>query len=99
MMVPMPRPSRLSDNELKRRLASLPLWTREGDAITRTIKCKGFPGAAAFVQRLVEPAEALNHHPDVDVRYDKVIITLSTHDQRGLTELDLTLAEKIDALV
>jgi len=95
----MPRPSRLTDNELKHRLAKLPHWTRDGDSISRTVKCKGFPDAVAFVHKLIEPAEALNHHPDVDVRYDKVIITLTTHDQRGLTELDLTLATKIDALV
>jgi 4a-hydroxytetrahydrobiopterin dehydratase len=95
----MPRPSRLSDNELKHRLAKLPHWTRVGDSITRTIKCAGFPGAVALVNKLIEPAEAMNHHPDVDVRYDKVTITLTTHDQRGLTELDLTLAAKIDALV
>lgn len=95
----MTRPSRLTDNELKVRLAKLPHWTRTGEKITRTIKCKGFPGAVALVQKLVEPAEAMNHHPDVEVRYDKVTITLTTHDQRGLTDLDLVLAEKIDALV
>jgi 4a-hydroxytetrahydrobiopterin dehydratase len=95
----MSRPTRLTDNELKHRLAKLPHWTREGDTITRTVKCSGFPGAVGFVQRLIAPAEALNHHPDVDLRYDKVTITLSTHDQRGLTELDLTLAAQIDALL
>ena len=95
----MARPSRLTDNELKHRLAKLSHWTREGDTITRTVKCAGFPGAVALVHKLIEPAEALNHHPDVDVRYDKVTITLTTHDQRGLTELDITLAAKIDALV
>jgi 4a-hydroxytetrahydrobiopterin dehydratase len=47
------------------------------------------------VQRLVAPAEAMNHHPDVDVRYDKVTVTLSTHDSGGITENDLALAERL----
>jgi 4a-hydroxytetrahydrobiopterin dehydratase len=51
------------------------------------------------VQRLVAPAEGMNHHPDVDVRYNRVIITLSTHDSGGLTENDFGLAERIDGLV
>ena len=72
---------------------------RQGDAITRTFLFDGFPEATAFVQRLVEPAEAMNHHPDVDVRYNQVIITLSTHDSGGLTEHDFTLAARIDGLV
>jgi 4a-hydroxytetrahydrobiopterin dehydratase len=72
---------------------------RQGDAITRTFRFAGFPEATAFVQQLVEPAEGINHHPDVDVRYDRVIITLSTHESGGLTENDFALAEQIDRLV
>ncbi len=88
----------LSDIEIQRRLGALKGWTRRGGAITRTFHFRGFPEATAFVSRLVAPAEAMNHHPDVDVRYNKVTITLSTHDSGGVTENDLALAEKLDAL-
>lgn len=88
----------LSDIEIQRRLGALKGWTRRGSAITRTFQFKGFPEATAFVSRLVGPAEAMNHHPDVDVRYNKVTVTLSTHDSGGVTENDLALAERIDAL-
>jgi len=87
----------LSDIDIQRRLGALPGWTRRGDAITKVFTFRGFPEAVAFVDTLVAPAEQMNHHPDIDVRYNKVIITLSTHDSGGLTLNDLSLAEKIDA--
>ncbi len=85
----------LSDAEITQRLASLPGWTREGNTLRRTYAFKGFPEAVAFIDRLIAPAEALNHHPDVDLRYNKVIVTLSTHDAGGITALDLELAQKM----
>lgn len=88
----------LSDIDIQRRLGALPGWTRRGDAITKVFTFRGFPEAVAFVDLLVDPAEQMNHHPDIDVRYNKVIITLSTHDSGGLTLNDLSLAEKIDAV-
>lgn len=94
----MARPTRLSDAEVLQRLGALPLWTRRDDTITRTFTFAGFPDAVAFVQKLVAPAEAMGHHPDVDLRYNRVIIVLSTHDQRGLTAFDFDLAAQIDAL-
>jgi len=87
----------LSDIDIQRRLGALPGWTRRGDAITKVFTFRGFPEAVAFVDMLVDPAEQMNHHPDIDVRYNKVIITLSTHDSGGLTVNDLSLAEKIEA--
>jgi len=95
----MPKLPVLADHEIDRRLAALSEWMRQGDAITRTFIFAGFPEATAFVRRLVAPAEGMNHHPDVDVRYNRVIITLSTHDSGGLTENDFGLAELIDGLV
>jgi 4a-hydroxytetrahydrobiopterin dehydratase len=95
----MPKLPVLADHEIDRRLAALADWMRQGDAITRTFTFDGFPEATAFVQRLVEPAESINHHPDVDVRYNRVIITLSTHESGGLTEHDFALAERIEELV
>lgn len=88
----------LSDIEIQRRLGTLKGWSRRGDVITKTFTFRGFPESAAFVTRLVEPAESMNHHPDVDVRYNKVTITLSTHDSGGITVNDLGLAERIDAI-
>ncbi len=85
----------LSDIEIQRRLGALPGWQRQGSVIRRTFTFAGFPEAVAFVRTLVEPAEALQHHPDVDVRYNRVIVTLSTHDSGGITENDLVLAERI----
>ena len=85
----------LSDIEIHRRLGALPGWQRQGTSIKRTYTFAGFPEAIAFVQGLVLPAEAMHHHPDVDVRYNRVIVTLSTHDSGGITESDLTLAERI----
>ncbi len=86
---------RLTDDAIAKRLEALPGWTRDGEAIRRTFTFKGFPDAVAFVDSLVAPAESLNHHPDVDIRYNRVIVTLSTHDSGGLTDHDLTLAARI----
>ena len=95
----MTRPEALSEAAIATHLATLPQWQRAGGAITRTLTFAGFPEAVAFVTRLVEPAEAMQHHPDVDVRYNRVIITLSTHDAGGLTASDFALAAQIDALM
>lgn len=95
----MPTPATLSEHEITTHLAELPHWRRSGDAITRTLSFTGFPEAVAFVTRLVEPAEAMQHHPDVDLRYNRVVISLSTHDAGGLTASDVTLAARIDALM
>ncbi len=92
----MSRPPKLDDIAIATKLRGLPGWSRSGNAITRSFSFAGFPDAVAFVERLVEPAESLEHHPDVDLRYNKVIVTLSTHDQGGLTELDFTLAALVD---
>lgn len=94
----MPKMPVLSDHEIAEGLAALPGWSRSGQAITRTFTFAGFPEAVDFVQRLVAPAEAMQHHPDVDVRYSRVIVTLSTHDSGGVTMHDLTLAGLIDGL-
>jgi 4a-hydroxytetrahydrobiopterin dehydratase len=88
--------TRLTDAEVATGLATLTGWAREGNAIRRTFAFKGFPEAVAFIQRLVAPAEAMDHHPDVDLRYNKVIVTLSTHSAGGITGLDLELARQIN---
>jgi 4a-hydroxytetrahydrobiopterin dehydratase len=90
----------LPDEEIDRALAEdLPGWRREGDSITRTVKASSFPDGIALVQRVAEHAEAMNHHPDIDIRYTSVTFTLSTHSEGGLTSKDLELAGRIDSLL
>lgn len=93
------RPKRLPEHEITERLAALPGWVRDGEKITRTFTFAGFPEATAFVSRLVAPAEEMEHHPDLDVRYNRVIVSLSTHDQGGLTTHDFDLAALVDGAV
>ncbi len=95
----MARPARLDDISIATKLRALPGWARNGDAITRTFTFAGFPDAVAFLTRLVEPAEEMEHHPDIDLRYNRVIVSLSTHDQGGLTEYDFRLAALVDGAV
>ena len=79
---------RLDDAEIADRLRALPGWRREGDAIVKEFTFAGFPEAVAFVSRLVEPAEAADHHPDLTIRYRRVLVSFSTHSEGGLTARD-----------
>jgi 4a-hydroxytetrahydrobiopterin dehydratase len=88
----------LSDIEVEERLAGLSGWERSGEAISKRFKREDFVGSVEFVKSLVEPAEAMNHHPDLEISWDTVTVTLSTHSEGGLTENDFELAAKIDAL-
>jgi 4a-hydroxytetrahydrobiopterin dehydratase len=88
----------LGDAEIKEGLAAVPGWQRVGDAIRKSFKRDDFVGSVRFVDALVEPAEAMNHHPDVSISWDTVTVTLSTHSEGGLTAADFELAQKIDAL-
>jgi 4a-hydroxytetrahydrobiopterin dehydratase len=88
----------LSDNEIEGRLRELEGWERSGDAITKTFERGDFVGSVRFVDSLVEPAEEMNHHPDLEISWDKVAVSLTTHAAGGLTENDFELAKRIDAL-
>ncbi len=94
----MTRPTRLSDAEISAGLTTLPEWVHQGDTLQRTFTFKDFPAAVAFVNRVVAPAEAMDHHPDIDIRYNRVVVTLSTHSAGGLTRADLALAAAINGL-
>lgn len=85
----------LSDIEIQRELAGLPGWTRRGNEITRTFTFDGFPAAIAFVDSLVPIAEGMNHHPDLDVRYNRVTVRLSSHDRGGVTGRDVRFAKAV----
>lgn len=87
----------LSDLEIQRALGGLAGWTRRGDTLTKTFSFERFPDGIAFVDRVAKIAEDMNHHPDIDIRYTKVAMTLSTHDAGGITQSDLDLAGRIDS--
>ena len=89
----------LADDEIEQRLAAVPGWQRDGDAIARDLKFDDFRAAMAFVNDVAEAAEAANHHPDILVHgWNNVTLTLSTHSDGGVTENDHQLAAAIDAL-
>lgn len=86
----------LSDIAIQRELGNLPGWSRRGDLLTRMYQFRDFAAAMAFVDRVAESAEAANHHPDIDIRYSKVTLSLSSHDSGGITQKDVDLAKAID---
>jgi 4a-hydroxytetrahydrobiopterin dehydratase len=88
----------LNDTEIEAKLAGLSGWSRDGAAISKSIECGDFVGSVRFVQSLVEPAEAIGHHPDLEISWDTVTVTISTHSEGGLTAADFELAAKVDAL-
>jgi 4a-hydroxytetrahydrobiopterin dehydratase len=88
----------LGDSEIEARLAEHPGWERAGDAIRKSFSRGDFVGSVNFVQSLVAPAEAMNHHPDLEISWDTVTVSLSTHSEGGITAADFELAAKIDAL-
>jgi 4a-hydroxytetrahydrobiopterin dehydratase len=87
---------KLSDLEIQRALGSLAGWSRRGETLVKAYTFEKFADGIAFVDRVAVAADAMNHHPDIDIRYTKIAITLSTHDAGGITQSDLTLAEKIE---
>jgi 4a-hydroxytetrahydrobiopterin dehydratase len=89
--------TKLADGELKAFLSEMEGWTFLGNAIHKDFAFPGFRGAIAFVNRVAERAEAAGHHPDIEIHYNRVYISLSTHDAGGVTEKDVALATEIDA--
>ncbi|MBW8863463.1 MAG: 4a-hydroxytetrahydrobiopterin dehydratase [Verrucomicrobia bacterium] len=89
---------RLDDAKIQNALAGLPQWQRNGDIIARTFQFRDFVVAMKFVNAVAAAAELAQHHPDVDIRWNKVTLALSTHDAGGLTEKDFALARHCDGL-
>jgi 4a-hydroxytetrahydrobiopterin dehydratase len=89
----------ISAEDAERRLASLPGWSVEAGELVKTFNFKDFREALAFVNRAGEAAESAGHHPDIDIRYNKVRLALVTHDAGGLTEKDFNLASGVNKLV
>ena len=94
----MPKAPLLEPDEIVARLAARAGWTRAGNAISKTFLFEDFTEAVAFVDRLVEPSNAQDHHPDVTIHWNEVTLTLWTHASGGLTERDFRLAETIDGM-
>ncbi|MFM8352133.1 MAG: 4a-hydroxytetrahydrobiopterin dehydratase [Actinomycetales bacterium] len=80
-------------------LSDPPTWTRVGQALVRTDTAPTFPAAIGWVVAVAQVAEAMNHHPDIDVRYRQVTWRLTTHSTGAITELDVDLAHQIDRIV
>jgi 4a-hydroxytetrahydrobiopterin dehydratase len=88
----------LSDTEVKDALADIPGWELSGSEIVKQYQFADFVAAMAFVNQVAEAAEAANHHPDIDIRWNKVTLILSTHSQGGVTAKDLDMADLCDSL-
>ena len=89
---------RLSDLEIQRALGTLPGWSRRGEVLTKTFTFRTFADTMALVNRIAEQAEKSNHHPDMDIRYNKLVCSLSSHDAGGITQRDLDLAAAIEKM-
>ncbi len=84
--------------EIDAALRSLPGWSLDGEALFRELRFLDFAQAIAFVNRVAAIAEEMGHHPDIEIHYNQVRLRLSTHLAGGVTDLDLDLAARIDAL-
>lgn len=88
----------LTDAEIQEQAKLLDGWTVDGKELERTFKFKDFVEAIAFINKIVEPAETAGHHPDLAISYNKVKVTLTTHDAGGLTSNDFALAQVVSKL-
>ncbi len=86
----------LSDDEIERGLAELAGWRRDDDMIVRDYELPTFMGVIEAVREIAGLAEAADHHPDIDIRYRKLHVAITTHDEGGITRRDLELAGKIE---
>lgn len=89
----------LTDGEIEKRLKDLRGWSRDGDAISKEYKFRDFVAAIAFVRRVADRAEEARHHPDIEIHYNKVRLTLSTHSEGGITEKDTAAASSFNDAV
>lgn len=89
----------LDEKTVRQKLSSMPLWNLEGGELVRNSTFQNFVEAMHFVNGVAELAEGAGHHPDIDIRYNKVRLALMTHDAGGLTERDFDLAAAIDSLI
>ncbi len=91
--------AKLTQAKIDEALKAVPEWSEVGDGIQRTFQFKDFRASLKFVQKVAEYAETAQHHPDILIRYNKVTLSVSTHDDGGITEKDFDLARACDTLV
>lgn len=89
---------KLSDEAVQTKMTEIFGWSVADNALTKTFAFEDFVQSMQFVNRLGIAAEAAQHHPDIDIRYSKVTVSLSTHDSGGITEKDFALAQEADAV-
>jgi 4a-hydroxytetrahydrobiopterin dehydratase len=90
--------TKLSDDEVRSALEDLPGWTFESDALRKEFRFGGFRAAIGFIVRLADEAQAARHHPDLENHYNRVIVSLTTHDEGGVTDADVALARAIESI-
>ena len=95
----MPRPPRLSPTEVSAALRDLPLWSGDADGLRRSVELPSFRDAVAAIVAIADVAEELDHHPDIDLRWRTLHLALVSHSAGGVSDLDLQLARRIDALL
>jgi 4a-hydroxytetrahydrobiopterin dehydratase len=88
----------INEDQIEEKLGELEGWERAGDAIRKQFELTDFQGSVDFVNRLTPAAEEMNHHPDLEISWNKVTVTLTTHSEGGLTANDFVLAESIDSV-
>jgi 4a-hydroxytetrahydrobiopterin dehydratase len=89
---------RLDDQQIEEKLGGLDGWEHSGDAISKRFELDDFKGSVDFVNRLTPEAEDMNHHPDLEISWNKVTVTVTTHSEGGLTDSDFELAKRIDSV-
>ena len=88
----------LTDSEIQNALTSLPGWKKNGSSIQRVFEFPDFKAAMQFVNKVADAAEQANHHPDIDIRYNKVTMALISHDSGGVTQRDVKMANRINQI-
>jgi 4a-hydroxytetrahydrobiopterin dehydratase len=88
----------LTDADIKQALGNLKGWQQNGKAIQRTFEFPDFKAAMQFVNKIADAADQANHHPDIDIRYNKVTMALVSHDSGGVTQRDVRMAERINQI-
>src|ERR1700690_1464583 len=86
----------LTTKQISLHLKAVPNWSKRAQTILRTFKFEGFLKSITFVDQIAKKAQKANHHPDIDIRFDQVTLTLSTHDEGGITKKDFSLARQCD---
>jgi 4a-hydroxytetrahydrobiopterin dehydratase len=86
----------LTTKQVSLRLKAIPNWSKRAQTILRTFKFEGFLESMDFVNRIARKAQKINHHPDIDIRFNRVTLKLTTHDEGGITKKDFFLARQCD---